>query len=152
MSHFSLPYTEASIREIMRHETLIPSSFPHKALESTKYMGYDVPKGTFMVPGLYAFHNDKDLWGDPQTFRPERFLVDGKLSLKKDISLPFGAGKRLCAGETFARNTFFLFITALCQNFNLRQPEGAKKPNLSKNKTGLFSYTPDDFFVKFQPR
>lgn len=47
-----------------------------------------------MVPGLYAFHSDPRLWGDPENFRPERFLDDnGKLCLKKDITLPFGAGK-----------------------------------------------------------
>jgi len=37
-------------------------------------------------------HHDPDLWGDPEIFRPERFLKeDGQLA--KDISLPFGFGK-----------------------------------------------------------
>lgn len=40
----SLPYTEASIREIMRYETLVPSGLPHRALEDTTFMGYDIPK------------------------------------------------------------------------------------------------------------
>lgn len=39
-----LPYTEAAIRENLRLETLVPSSIPHKALHSTKFMGYDVPQ------------------------------------------------------------------------------------------------------------
>lgn len=146
-----MAYTEASVREILRHETLVPSSIPHKAMEDAKFFGYDIPKGTFMVPGLYAFHNEEKLWGDPQQFRPERFIVDGKLSLKKDVSFPFGAGKRLCAGETFARNALFLFVSALCQNFNMSLPDGAPKPDLSKNCTGLITYT-EDFCVKFTPR
>lgn len=36
---------------------------------------------------------DKDLWGDPEVFRPERFLDESGQLKKKDWSLPFGAGK-----------------------------------------------------------
>lgn len=46
------------------------------------------------MTSLYALHKDERVWGDPENFRPERFLDDsGKLCLKKDASLPFGAGK-----------------------------------------------------------
>lgn len=148
----NLPYTEASIREIMRLETLVPSSIPHRTLRDTKIGGYDIPKGTLALPGLYSFHNNKDLWGDPDNFRPERFIgPDGKLDLKLDKTLPFGAGKRLCAGETFARNTLFLFISAFFQNFNISVPDGEPFPSRSKNGTGLITYTPE-FWIKVTPR
>ncbi|XP_055697775.1 probable cytochrome P450 304a1 [Phlebotomus papatasi] len=148
----NLPYVEATIREIMRLETLVPSAIPHKAVVDTKLLGYDVPEGAFVVPGLYAFHMDPKLWGDPEVFRPERFIgEDGKLSLKLDKSLPFGAGKRLCAGETFARNTLFLMISALAQNFNIRQPPNDKLPDLSKTICGLITLPPQ-FWIKFEPR
>lgn len=101
-----MPYTEATLREIMRFETLVPMSVPHRAMKDTTLGGFYVPKDTIVIAGLYALHNDRKIWGDPENFRPERFLSDdGKLNLKKDLSLPFGAGRRLCAGETFARNT-----------------------------------------------
>jgi cytochrome P450 len=68
--------------------------------------GFDIPKNTFALASLHALHSDKELWKDPENFRPERYLdYKGRFSTKKDPSLPFGAGKRLCAGETFARNT-----------------------------------------------
>lgn len=44
ISVFSLPYTESSIREIMRYETLPPSGLPHLTMEDTNIMGYDIPK------------------------------------------------------------------------------------------------------------
>lgn len=79
----------------MRHETLVPSSIPHLSMQPTKFQGYDVPFQTAMFPSLYALHMDKDYWGDPENFRPERFLDEnGKLDLKLDKSLPFGAGKK----------------------------------------------------------
>lgn len=90
----SLPYTEASIREIMRFETMLPSGVPHKALVDTEFMGYNIPKGTVIVPGLDAAMHDPTAWDSPKEFRPERFLdSSGKLCLSQDISLPFGAGK-----------------------------------------------------------
>lgn len=36
---------------------------------------------------------DKEYWGDPEVFRPDRFIdVDGKLNVP-DYYLPFGFGK-----------------------------------------------------------
>lgn len=149
----NMPYTEATIREIMRYETPLPSGLAHKVTKDTTLGGYYIPAGTVVVPGHYAMHIDKELWGDPETFRPERFLDDnGRVDLKKDITMPFGAGKRLCAGETFARNVMFLYISAIYQNFDF-----SLKPNtniddiIKKNSVGLITSTPN-FFVQFNSR
>lgn len=49
---------------------------------------------TIVLTSLKSVNNDEAIWGDPKNFRPERFLDDnGKLCLKKDVSLPFAAGK-----------------------------------------------------------
>ncbi|XP_017868735.1 PREDICTED: probable cytochrome P450 304a1 [Drosophila arizonae] len=147
-----MPYTEATIRETMRIDTLVPSDVPHKALEDIELMGYRIPKDTLVIPSLYAMHMDKRIWGDPENFRPERFLDDqGKLCLKKDMSLPFGAGKRLCAGETFARNMLFLITTAMLQNFDYVLAPGDSLPDLSKNEVGLV-LTPPDYWVQLRER
>jgi len=45
-----------------------------------------------VLTGLYSYHNDPDVWGDPHVYRPERFLDENGYLLKKDLSLPFGAG------------------------------------------------------------
>lgn len=146
-----MPYTEATLREIMRYETLVPSSVPHRAMKDTTLAGFNIPMDTIVIPGLFDLHNDESIWGDPQNFRPERFFNDdGKLNLKLDYSLPFGAGKRLCAGETFARNTMFLCIAALLQNFNLK-PAGGQLPNLNDINCGM-ARTPKDFWIKMEAR
>ncbi|XP_023163520.2 probable cytochrome P450 304a1 [Drosophila hydei] len=147
-----MPYTEATIRENLRMETLVPSDVPHKALEDTELMGYRIPKDTVVLASLYAMHSDKRIWKDPENFRPERFLDDdGKLCLKKDVSLPFGAGKRLCAGETFARNLLFLMTTAMLQNFDYTLAPGDSLPDVSKNESGLI-ISPPDFWVQLKER
>nr|AKH45318.1 cytochrome P450 [Anopheles sinensis] len=147
-----LPFTEATLREGLRIDTLVPSGIAHRLQEDTKLQGYDLPKDTFVLIGMDAMHNQKEYWGDPECFRPDRFLdSNGKLSLAKDASLPFGAGKRLCAGETFARNIMFLALSALMQNFNIRQPPSDRLPDLTDRLTGVI-VTPKDFWLRFEPR
>lgn len=38
-----MSYTEASVRELMRYETLVPSSIPHLAIRDAMFQGYYVP-------------------------------------------------------------------------------------------------------------
>ncbi|XP_058811723.1 probable cytochrome P450 304a1 [Topomyia yanbarensis] len=147
-----LPYTEATIREALRIDTLVPSGIAHVALENTTLRGYDIPKGTFVMLGLDVIHHQREVWEDPENFRPERFLDEqGKLSLAKDVSVPFGAGKRLCAGETFSRNTLFLMFSAIVQNFNLHVRPGDKLSDLGKRVTGVVTST-EPFWINFKPR
>lgn len=97
-------------------------------------------------------HFEETVWKNPRDFKPERFLDHkGRLSVKKDVSLPFGAGRRLCAGETFARNTMFLCIAALCQNFNVKRVENKNSGGLDDDHVGL-AIVPKDFWIKFEPR
>jgi len=105
-----------------------------------------------VIPSLYAFHSDSRVWSDPENFRPERFLdSQGKLSLKLDVSLPFGAGKRLCAGETFARNMLFLMTSTMCQQFDFVLGPNDRLPDLSQNLNGLI-ISPPDFWVQLKDR
>ena len=46
-----------------------------------------------ILPNLDSLMMDEDIWGDPEVFRPERFLnSDGKLSVPTEF-IPFFLGK-----------------------------------------------------------
>ena len=124
-----MPYMEASLRELMRIVSVFSLGIAHRATEDTHLGGYFVPKDAMVVTGLYSYHHDPEVWGDPEVYRPERFL-DENGALKKDISLPFGAGKRVCVGETFGRQNMWLILTGLLQNFTFTTPKGQKPPEL----------------------
>lgn len=109
-------------------------------------------QGSLVVTTLEAAHYDPNKWDDPNKFAPERFLDEnGKFSIQKDYAMPFGAGRRLCIGETFARNTIFLLITTLFQNFTISAPADERIPTRNENGTGIIR-TPPDFWVKVEPR
>lgn len=141
-----LPYMEASLRELMRITSIFSLGIAHRATEDTHLSGYFIPKNTMVLTGLYSYHNDPDVWGDPHVYRPERFLEENGF-LKKDLSLPFGAGKRLCAGETFGRQNMWLILAALLQNFTLVVPKGQKPPD-PHTVAGFHQTAPE---VWFQP-
>ncbi len=73
---------------------------------------------SYVFYNIYYFHNDPEYWGDPEKFRPERFLeqVDGTTKLVKHERLvPFGFGRRICMGESLAKAELFLFTVLLIQ-------------------------------------
>lgn len=146
-----LSYIEAILRESMRRDTIVPLGLSRRCTEDTIFRGFNIPKDTVVIANLWAAHNDSKLWGDPGVFRPERWLDEGGMILKKDVSLPFGAGKRLCAGETFARNTMFLMLAGLLQHFNFEVPDGYGAPNFNKETSGL-TVTLKDYYVKCTER
>ncbi|XP_049816508.1 probable cytochrome P450 304a1 [Schistocerca nitens] len=143
-----LPYTEAILRETMRIQTLLPIGIPHAATENTTLQGYSIPKGTVVVANLWSMHMDKCVWGDPENFRPERFLNSDGTLCTKDLTLPFSTGKRVCPGETFARQNMFLMLATLLQNFSVRA-DGL--PPLHCNIPGAIE-TPPAFWAQFEPR
>ncbi|GAB6030775.1 hypothetical protein CHUAL_007623 [Chamberlinius hualienensis] len=122
----NMPYTEATILEIHRKISHVPLSLPHRNIKDVQIQGYVIPKDTMIIPNLWAVHNDPNIWGDPETFRPERFIgSDGKL-VKTEYVIPFSLGKRACVGEPLARMEIFLYFVSLLQQFTFIPPEGEK--------------------------
>ncbi|CAK1545867.1 unnamed protein product [Leptosia nina] len=146
-----LPYTEACLREIMRYDTLVPLGVAHRSLKDTKLDGYSIPENTSVSVNLMSINLDEKIWGDPQNFRPERFIVDGKLQVSLDKSLPFGAGRRLCAGETFARQGMFLALAMFMQAFSVSTADGKPLKERSTRIQGIITTVPE-FWVRVTPR
>ncbi|CAH2071570.1 unnamed protein product, partial [Iphiclides podalirius] len=147
----NMPYTEACLREAMRIDSLVPLGVPHRAMRDTKLDGYDVPADTMVSVNYVALHMDKEIWGDPEVFRPERFIVNGQLKVNKDKSLPFGAGRRLCAGETFARQSMFQVFAAFMQAFYVSTADGKPLEDPATRIQGIITTIPN-FWVRVTKR
>ncbi|XP_078617917.1 steroid 17-alpha-hydroxylase/17,20 lyase-like [Branchiostoma floridae x Branchiostoma japonicum] len=131
------PYTEATMHEVMRMGSVTPTSLPHATTVDTTLRGYHIPKGTWIFPNLWALHYDPDIWGDPDTFRPERFLDDNGRPIPKPAALmPFSVGRRACPGEAVAKADMFLLLAGLVQNFRFSIPEGGGPPDLTPDVRG----------------
>ncbi len=64
-------------------------------------------------------------------------------------TLPFGAGRRVCIGETLAKNRLFLFVTSLVQNFEFLPVEGCPIPQCDPRQYQLhFLLSPTKYQLK----
>jgi cytochrome P450 len=64
--------------------------------------GYRLEAGTMAIVSFYAMHRDPQLWDDPLTFDPDRFLPERSQGRSRWQYLPFGGGPRSCVGDHFA--------------------------------------------------
>jgi len=98
--------------EVNRFAAVVPIAIFHVTTEDTEVAGYRIPKGTWVTPNLYGVMHDPEIWGDPETIRPERFFTSqGEVDRHHPAYMPFSTGKRVCIGEVLAKDEIFLFIT-----------------------------------------
>ncbi|XP_072015531.1 cytochrome P450 2A10-like isoform X2 [Amphiura filiformis] len=127
----NLPYTQAVIAELHRITSLAPLSVFHVAGDTTTFRGYTILKNSVVISNLYAVRHSPEIWGDPEKFRPERFLDDDGNFLEPDELIPFGVGRRVCLGEALARQELFIFFAHLLHQFKFEKTsENAPMPTL----------------------
>jgi cytochrome P450 len=65
-------------------------------------------------------HRDARHFPQPEKFSPERWLFD--LNLPKLAYFPFGAGPRICIGNSFAMMEATLGLATIIQHFQFSAP------------------------------
>ncbi|XP_059488655.1 probable cytochrome P450 305a1 [Neocloeon triangulifer] len=117
-----LPYTGAVIQEANRLSSIVPIAGPRRALRDTDLEGYSIPKDTTILINLWSLHHDSGHWGDPEEFRPERFIKKEGVLESDEWLMPFGLGRRRCLGETLAKSYIFMLVAAVVQKFVISTP------------------------------
>uniref|UniRef100_A0A8C5MWS1 Cytochrome P450 n=1 Tax=Leptobrachium leishanense TaxID=445787 RepID=A0A8C5MWS1_9ANUR len=125
-----MPYTNAVIHEIQRFGDILPMVVPHEVTKDVDFKGYFIPKGTRVIPLLSSVLRDKTKFKYPDEFNPNNFLDSEGNFVKNEAFMPFGAGRRICVGETLAKMELFIYFTSLIQRFTFCLPPGADDVNL----------------------
>jgi cytochrome P450 len=82
-----------------------------------------------------AILHDPELFPEPDTFDPERFLnEDGTFKDDPTIMLAFGVGRRICPGRHFVDATLFMVAASVLSVFNVMEVKGDMMPVKSKPK------------------
>ncbi|XP_005093234.1 steroid 17-alpha-hydroxylase/17,20 lyase [Aplysia californica] len=129
-----LPYVEATILETLRYTTVSPFLLPHYTRTDISFEGMHIPRNSVLVMNAWHCHRREDLWEDPWTFKPERFLNEKGELLASNHPVrmnlvAFGAGSRQCPGETFSKSRLFLIVATLLNNFEFFPLEGVPLPS-----------------------
>ena len=134
----NLPLIHATIMETLRVGNVAPLAIPHFTLTDTTLCGYRVPKDTIVFADTESVHLDPKCWENPTMFNPYRHIDgNGKLITNQGNFYPFGAGRRVCAGEPLAKVELFLFLSGMLQKFTFIAEKDGHPPSLK----GMFSGT-----------
>ncbi|CAN6372601.1 unnamed protein product [Urochloa humidicola] len=126
-----LPYLKLVVKETLRLHPVLPLLIPRECMEECEIMGYHVPKGTMVLVNAWAIGRDPNYWEEPDLFKPERF-EDSKIDFKgTDFEfIPFGAGRRMCPGITFAQANIEIALAVLLYHFDWELPGGMRPCDL----------------------
>ncbi|RLN39685.1 hypothetical protein C2845_PM01G35810 [Panicum miliaceum] len=120
-----LRYLPLVVKETLRLHIPVPFLLPRECREACRVMGYDVPEGTKVLVNAWAIARDPRYWEDPEEFRPERFEGSGVDFKGADFEfIPFGAGRRMCAGAALGLANMEVVLAGLLYHFDWELPEG----------------------------
>jgi cytochrome P450 len=117
-----LHYTRAVLAESMR---VCPPAWiiSRRAAADLDLDGWRVARGTLIVTSPWVTHRDDRWWGDGRTFRPERWLTaagafdEAAPGQPRGAYFPFGAGRRVCIGESFAWTEGVVVLATLARQW-----------------------------------
>lgn len=147
-----LPYTNALVKETLRWWPIAPMGFPHRVESDIEYDGLHIPKGALLLPAVWWFLHDPEIYADPSSFDPERFL--SPRNEPDPDTEGFGYGRRICPGRFFADSSLYINIVRTLATFNFDKSIDKDGREISvdvKPKPGILSY-PTEFQFQVTPR
>lgn len=122
-----VPWTRALVDEALR---LYPPAWvvSRRSTRDDTLGALAVPAGTLAIISPWLVHRHPDVWSQPETFRPERFLAP---AAGRHAYLPFGQGPRLCIGRDFALGEMVVVLGRILESHRLELPSGWSRPRPS---------------------
>ncbi|WVZ14728.1 hypothetical protein V8G54_012294 [Vigna mungo] len=117
-----LVYLQAVVKETLRLYPPGPLSAPREFTQDCMLGSYHIKKGTRLITNLWKIQTDPNIWLDPLTFKPERFITthrDVDVKGQNFELLPFGSGRRICPGISFGLNMIHLTLANFLHSFEI---------------------------------
>ncbi|XP_030529451.2 cytochrome P450 CYP82D47-like [Rhodamnia argentea] len=119
----NLTYLQAIVKETMRLYPPAPVNGLKRSMEECTFSsGFRIPAGTRLVLNIWKIQRDERVWSNPDEFEPERFLTTHENMDMRGQNfelIPFGAGRRSCAGTSLALHMVHLILASLLQCFEI---------------------------------
>ncbi|KAM3685582.1 hypothetical protein ACJW31_11G129000 [Castanea mollissima] len=147
-----LDYLKLVVKETLRLHP--PGALvSRESREKCEINGYEIPSNTKVIINIWAIGRDPEYWIDTDCFWPERFhgsSIDFKGTNYEFI--PFGGGRRMCPGMSFALAIVELVLSQLLFHFNWKLPNDIKLEELDMSECLGFTYRRrNDLFVIATP-
>jgi cytochrome P450 len=115
-----LAYTDCVLKETLRLYSIVPI-VSREAVEDDVAEGFFVPAGSHVLIHLQAIHRDPELWDEPLSFKPARFVDQDLLNPKhhRYAFNPFVNGPRSCIGQFFSVLESKIVLALLVRQFDI---------------------------------
>ena len=124
-------YLEATIRETLRARPVLVN-VARRLAAPLEIDGYELKAGTYVMAAIAALHYREDLFPEPESFRPERFL-DGPAPTARLDSLRRRC--RRCIGASFAEYEMRIVLREIVTRAQLRAPSAEPEKVRIRNIT-----------------
>jgi cytochrome P450 len=111
-----LPWTTACLQESQRYYSAV-WMIGREAIQDDVIDGHHIRPGTTVLIPIHHIHHDERWWPKPQEFDPNRFVGDAVKDRPRSAYLPFGGGRRICIGQSFALMEMVLMAAIMSQRF-----------------------------------
>jgi cytochrome P450 len=124
-------YVQATLHEAMRSRPVIP--IIGRRVQAPWMLGeWRLPAGSSVLVSILLLHHRHDLYPDPFSFRPQRFLGVKPGSY---TWIPFGGGIRRCLGATLAMCEQRVVLRALARRTDMIAPDPRPEHARHRNVT-----------------
>lgn len=141
----SLPYTQAFLEEVRRMRPLAPFAGVRLVKQPFSLDGFLLPPGTTIVQALPLLAARPEIFDDPTSFKPERFM---DMTIKPFTWNPFGGGRRMCLGKGLAEVELVVFLATMLQKFEFQSVQRT----IEKVRAGFFFAPSKDLPIRVTPR
>ena len=125
-------YVTATIQETLRARPVLPNTAPRLVVKPIEVGDWSYRPGVCLVANGYLLHHDPDVYPDPYSFRPERFLDSPPGTY---TWIPFGGGRRRCLGASFALLEMRIVLSAILSAYEVRPVAGRAEVARRRNIT-----------------
>ncbi|CAG8240328.1 unnamed protein product [Penicillium nalgiovense] len=120
-----LEYVDAVIKETLRLFAPLPASQPRSLPKDTTIDGYPIPARTVVSISPYIQHRNEDIFRDPLTFDPGRWLDPSQDAAQMNkLFWAFSSGGRMCIGMHLAMAQMTTFLAALYRKYTTEPRDG----------------------------
>jgi len=118
-----LPFLDGVVKESLR---LYPPAYAvvRQALKDCEIGGYTIPAGATLAMFQWVVHRDARYFERPDDFVPDRWADGLAKRLPRCAYMPFGAGPRICIGNTFALTELPLVLAVILRRFQFKLAPG----------------------------